>query len=86
MKTDITWLSPETGEIVCTLSGCKKKFKTKISEQAPLSIVNGKQVMYNIFYSVCDECGRKHAMTTDKEKTKMSKNEVQKSMMFLKEL
>jgi hypothetical protein len=42
--------------------------------------------MYNVFYSVCNECGRKHAMTTDREKTKMSKNEVQKSMMFLKEL
>ena len=85
-KSDITWLSPETGEVICTLSGCRKKFKNKVVEERTLSVVNGKEITYNVFYSICNECGRKHAMSTDKEKTHSSKTEVQKSLMFLKEL
>ena len=86
MKADVVWLSPETGLPVCTLSGCKKKFKTKVTEPKPLRIVNGSPVLYNVHYSVCDECGRKHSMSTDKEKTNRSKSEVEKLLMYLKEL
>jgi hypothetical protein len=85
-KADVAWLSPETGEVACTLSGCRKKFKTKVVEQKPLTVVNGREVTYSVFYSVCNECGRKHAMSTDKEKTQVSKNEAQKSLIFLKEV
>ena len=86
MKADVVWLSPEKGQTVCTLSGCKKKFKTKVVEQKPLRFVNGLPILYNVFFSVCDECGRKHAMTTDKDKTARSKSEVEKMLMYLKEI
>lgn len=85
-KNNITWLDPLSNQPVCTLNGCRKKFKTKIVDQAILTVVDGKKIMYDVHYSVCDECGRKHAMSTDVQKTKKSKSEIQNSLMFLREI
>jgi hypothetical protein len=85
-KTNVIWLDPETGEPVCSLDGCRKKFKEKLVEKTTLTVVNDKPIMYDVFYSKCVECGRKHAMTTDKQKTQESKSYMQKSLMFLREI
>lgn len=85
-ESNIAWVDPTTNTIICTLRGCRKKFKTKKVESMVLRVVEGKKIMYDMHYSICDECGRKHAMTTDTQKTKKSKAKVQDSLMFLKEL
>ena len=85
-NSNITWLDPNTNAPICTLDGCRKKFKTKIVEQAILTVVDDKKILYDVHYSVCNECGRKHAMTTDVQKTKKSESEIQNSLMFLREI
>lgn len=85
-SSNITWLDPNTGQAVCTLDGCRKKFKEKVIEKAVLTIVNGDKVMYDVYQSKCGECGRKHSMSTDRQKTQRSKSEAEKSLIFLKEL
>lgn len=76
-KSDVMWISPETGEIVCTLNQCRKKFKEKCAEKIAMREVDGKIITYDNHYSKCVECGRKHVMVTDKQKTKQSKNKTQ---------
>ena len=85
-KADITWLDPVTNTPLCTLNGCRKKFSIKMVDQVVLKVVDDKKIMYDVHYSICAECGRKHAMTTDVQKTKKSKSEVQNYMMFLREV
>lgn len=85
-KSNITWLDPLTNAAICTLDGCRKKFKEKVTEQAVLTVVNGKEALYNVHYSKCSECGRKHSLPTDSQKTQKSKNDAHKSLMFLKDI
>lgn len=85
-NSNITWLDPTSNTPVCTLEGCRKKFKQKTVEQVVLTVVDDKKITYDMHYSVCNECGRKHAMTTDVQKTKKSKTEVQNSLMFLRDM
>lgn len=85
-RADITWLDPTTNTPLCTLKGCRKKFSKKIVEQVVLTVVDDKKITYDTYFSICIECGRKHAMTTDVQKTKKSKTEVQNSLMFLREM
>lgn len=85
-KSDIVWLDPHTGEPICSLDGCRKKFKEKVVEKATLTVVNGKTITYDMHYSKCIECGRKHAMSTDKQKTSQDKSFKEKSLMYLKDI
>ena len=72
--SDVSWISPETGEVICTLNSCRKKFKNKCSEEVVMRESNGVPITYTKFFSSCTECGRAYAMTTDKQKTEQSKN------------
>lgn len=85
-SSNITWIDPQSQQPVCTLDGCRKKFKTKVVHKSLLTVVNGEKILYDNHFSVCNECGRQHAMSTDRQKTKKSKSEVEKSLIFLKEL
>lgn len=80
-KSDVFWISPETGEIACTLNGCRKKFKEKCTEQIELRKVDDKIICYTNHYSKCVECGRKHVMSTDKQKTQQSRDKAR--MLYL---
>jgi len=85
-SSNITWIDPQSQLPICTLDGCRKKFKTKVVTKSLLTVVNGEKIMYDSHTSQCIECGRQHAMSTDRQKTNKSKSEVEKSLIFLKEI
>lgn len=84
-SSNLFWIDPITNLQVCSLEGCRKKFKTKIVNKSLLTVVNGENIMYDNHISQCVECGRQHALSTDRQKTNKSKSEVEKSIIFLKD-
>ena len=54
-KVDISFLDPETMEVICTFNGCVDKFTKEDFEVYPTK--NGKEFVQA--FHVCEECGRR---------------------------
>lgn len=71
-NNDITFIDPETFEVVCTYNGCSDKFEIKFNEVTKHHYPNKKQnrmITYNEQYRQCSECGRKLKLKIDERAT-----------------
>jgi hypothetical protein len=63
-KVDISFLNPETMEVVCTFNGCVDKFTKEDYEVYPKK--DGKELVQA--FHVCEECGRRAKANGDGKK------------------
>ena len=66
-KVDISFLDPETMEVVCTFNGCVDKFTKEDFEVYPKK--NGKEFVQA--FHVCEECGRRAKANGDGKRAYM---------------
>ncbi|MFW5879828.1 MAG: hypothetical protein ACOCUV_03290, partial [bacterium] len=77
IKHDIKFFDPETFEQTCTYNGCADKFDIKTKEKQETHFPNAKQkrnIVYDIQYRQCSECGQTVKLDIDQRQTKKNKS------------
>jgi len=69
-KADISFLDPETFEVICTFNQCVDKFTiegSEILEKQP-KWAGGDVILHEMYYHECNECGRRVFAKGDRTK------------------